>query len=143
MRKFDETIFFGREDCLEKCYILHRRLEEAFDILGGLQQPNHSDSEETEKEVDFFASNLEEDLADIGMDIIIALGLSEVLSKKKPRELNLFDAAKKYAVAVNDRLTCKSHRDYFIEKKYEDALENLGGASLDYAISVKSPPYDK
>lgn len=77
MRKFDKTIFFGCEDCLEKCYILHRRLEEAFDILGGLQQPNHSDSEETEKEVDFFASNLEEDLVDIGLDIITALGISE------------------------------------------------------------------
>jgi hypothetical protein len=67
------------------------------------------------------------------------------LSKKKlsKAEMNLFEAAKQYAVAVNDRLTCKSHREYFIEKKYEEALENLGGASLDYAISVKSPPYDK
>lgn len=142
MRKFDETIFFGREDCLEKCYILHRRLEEAFNILGGLQQPNHSDSEE----IDIFESDPKEDLVDIGLDIITALGLSEeILNKKKlsKTETNLFDAAKKYAVAVNDRLTCKSHRDYFIEKKYEDALENLGGASLDYALSVKSPPYDK
>jgi hypothetical protein len=77
MRKFDETIFFGREDCLEKCYILHRRLEEAFDILGGLQQPGHSDNEETAKEIDFFGSNLEEDLVDIGLDIITALGISE------------------------------------------------------------------
>lgn len=83
MRKFDETIFFGREDCLEKCYILHRRLEEAFDIMSGLQQPGHSDSEEIAKELDIFGSDLEEDLVDIGLDIITALGLSEVLSKKK------------------------------------------------------------
>lgn len=93
MRKFDETIFFDREDCLEKCYILHRRLEEAFDILGGLQQPNHSDNEETAKEIDFFGSDLEEDLVDIGLDIITALGLSEeileVLSKKKLNKVEI------------------------------------------------------
>lgn len=149
MIKFKEPIFFGREDCLEKCYLLHKRLEEAFSILGGLQQPDHSDSEEIAREAERNRLDSEEDLADIGIDIITALGLSkeilEVLSKKKPSkaEINLFEAAKKYAVAVNNKISCRSHQEDFMEKKYEESLENLGAASLDYAISVKSPPYNK
>ena len=136
MRKFDETIFFGCEDCLEKCYILHRRLEEAFNILGGLQQPDHSDSEEIAKQAEQVRLELEEDLADIGIDIITALGLSEeilkVLSKKKVNktEMKLFEAAKQYAVDNN------------IEEKEQLSLDNLGNAGLDYAYSVKSS-YDK
>ena len=51
MIKFKEPIFFGREDCLEKCYLLHKRLEEAFNIMSGLQQPDHSDNEKIAKEL--------------------------------------------------------------------------------------------
>jgi len=88
MRKFDETVFFGREDCLEKCYLLHRRLEEAFNIMSGLQQPDHSNSEEITKELNFFESYLEEDLVDIGLDVITALGISEEILESLNKKLS-------------------------------------------------------
>lgn len=149
MREFKRTIFFGGDDCLEQCYLLHKRLEKAFDILGGLQQPDHSDSEEFAKEAEYARLDSEKDLVDIGIDIITALGLSEeildILNKKKVNkyQTNLFNAAKDYAVAVNNKIICRSYQEDFMQKKYEESLENLGGAGLDYAISVKSPPYDK
>ncbi len=37
--KIKDVIFFGGRSCMEECYHLHRRMEEAFEILGGIQQP--------------------------------------------------------------------------------------------------------
>lgn len=74
MRKFKEIIFFGNEGCVKKCKNLHKRLDEAFNIVGGLQQPDHPDNEESAKELKIQRLNLKQELLDIVMDINSALG---------------------------------------------------------------------
>ena len=34
-----DVIFFGGDRCLEKCYKLHQKMERAFTLNGGMQQP--------------------------------------------------------------------------------------------------------
>lgn len=79
MRKFNEIIFFGNEDCLGQCYLLHKRLEEGFNIISGLQQPDHPDSEEHAKALDEERLILNEELVNIGLDILDALGISDLV----------------------------------------------------------------
>lgn len=79
MRKFKETIFFGNEDCLGQCYSLHKRLEEGFDIVSGLQQPDHPDSLEHANQLEEERIDLNKELVDIGLDILDALGLSNAI----------------------------------------------------------------
>lgn len=59
------------------------------------------------------------------------------------QEIELFNAAKNYALKVNKKISCKPFQELSMKRSYEIALERLGAASLDYAFSVKSPPYDK
>lgn len=63
-------------------------------------------------------------------------------NKVKQTETNLFEAAKNYAEIVNERLICKPLQRKNMERKYEHSLEQLGAASLEYAIAIKSYPYD-
>lgn len=88
MRKFEEEIFFSSEECVNKCKSLHKRLDEAFDILINLQQLDYFDSEEQAKKLKEKRSNFEKELLDIGMDIISALGLSEKLKNVNNRNIN-------------------------------------------------------
>lgn len=64
-------------------------------------------------------------------------------SKIKTAENNLFEAAKNYAKIVNERLMCKPLQRKNMERKYEHSLEQLGAASLEYAIAIGSSPYEK
>lgn len=91
MIKFKEPIFFGREDCLEKCYLLHKRLEEAFNIMSGLQQPDRSNSEEIAKESEYLRSDSEKELYDIGIDLITAIGLYDYVFGNPEPEYNEYD----------------------------------------------------
>lgn len=58
-------------------------------------------------------------------------------------EIELFNAAKEYAFIIIEKLRCKPFHQKMMERKYEKSLEKISAACLDYAISVKSPPYDK
>lgn len=89
MRNFKERIFFGSEDCLEKCYKLHKRLEEAFNILGGLQQPDHSDSEKIANEMKEQREENERELNDIILDLRVALG--DKIEEKSKSSFSLFE----------------------------------------------------
>ena len=91
MIKFKESIFFGREDCLEKCYLLHKRLEEAFNIMSGLQQPDHSANEKIAKESEYLRSDSEKELYDIGIDLITAIGLYDYVFGNPEPEYNEYD----------------------------------------------------
>ena len=73
MRQVDRMIFFGNHECLAKCYKLHQRLEEAFTILGGLQQPDHSSSEHMANINKREGKKLKRELIDIAADISVAL----------------------------------------------------------------------
>ena len=61
---------------------------------------------------------------------------------KKQAETNLFEAAKNYTKIVHERLLCKPLQRKNMERKYEHSLEQLGAASLEYAIAIGSWPYD-
>lgn len=58
-------------------------------------------------------------------------------------EIELFAAATEYALIVNKKLTGQYTKEYRAKKYYENSLERIGAACLDYAISVKAPPYDQ
>lgn len=79
MRKFEEEIFFSSEECVLKCQSLHKRLDEAFNILINLQQLDYFNSEEQARDLKEKRVKSEKELLDIGIDIISALGLSEKL----------------------------------------------------------------
>ena len=88
MRKFKEEIFFSSEECVQKCQSLHKRLDEAFEMLISLQQLDYFNSEEQAKELKEKRLNSEKELLDIGTDIISALGLSEKLKNVNNRNIN-------------------------------------------------------
>lgn len=63
-------------------------------------------------------------------------------TKRKTAETNLFEAAKNYTKIVHEKLLCKPLQRKNMERKYEHSLEQLGAASLEYAIAIGSWPYD-
>lgn len=77
-------------------------------------------------------------------------GISESLAPKilnannkiEKAEINLFEAAKNYSKIVHERLLCKPMQRKNMERKYKHSLEQLGAASLEYAIAIGSSPYD-
>jgi len=79
MRQFKKMIFLGNGDqSLIDCYKLHKRLEEGFDILGGLQQSDQGCANIHDKR-----HSLEKDLKDIIKDIKVALGGIKKKRRKK------------------------------------------------------------
>lgn len=85
MRNFKEQIFFGSEYYLEKCYKLHKRLEEAFNILGEL----YSDSEEIANEMKEQREENKRELNDIILDLRVALG--DKIEEKSKSSFSLFE----------------------------------------------------
>lgn len=74
MRKFKEVIFLGAPNSDFARKLLHERLDEALDILGGLQQPDHSESKEHAKQCDIDRAWWEFELSEAIMDLRVVLG---------------------------------------------------------------------
>ena len=101
----------------------------------------------TIKELSNLIQSITEDLSELGYSGIASsyiYKLENILKDfaSNDSETNLFEAAKNYAEIVNERLTCKPLQRKNMERKYEHSLEQLGAASLEYAIAIKSYPYD-
>ena len=79
----NKMIFFGNDRCEKKCYRVHKKLEEAFTILGGLQQPPHSDSEESVIKNKRITRDAKQRLEDITKDIVYSLGQKHLLNGDK------------------------------------------------------------
>ena len=69
-----KQIFFGNHGCMEECYHLHRRMEEAFQIIGGIQQPPRPcDPEESCKKYEQECREGEEEILYIANEIVKGL----------------------------------------------------------------------
>jgi len=75
MREFDKVLNMGNGDFSEiGCYRLHRRLEDGFSILSGLQQPDHSSSQK-EADLSIVERRMSrKELEDVVRDIVTAFG---------------------------------------------------------------------
>lgn len=73
MRQFNQVIFCGWEGALEEEYSLKKRMSDGLNILSGLQQPGHSDSEAAAKMQAAEEAKDQEELYDIVKDITMAL----------------------------------------------------------------------
>lgn len=62
----------------EDCDRLRQRLDEALVILGGLQQPDHPDSDEHARQCESDRTEAKRDLIDAASDIMAALGIRYV-----------------------------------------------------------------
>lgn len=77
MREFGNIIFFGQPTKYlneAQCYRLHQRLEDAFQHLSALQQPDHPESQEHFEQCKKWRTKAERELNDIINDICTALG---------------------------------------------------------------------
>lgn len=75
MRKIKDVIFFGNLDCFKGINAACTRLEDAFDIVGGMQQPDHPTSDEHAKRCVIERQTSQKELEDCLHDIAAALGL--------------------------------------------------------------------
>ena len=74
MREFRKMIFLGAgEHSTEDVKLLKDRLKSAIEILGGLQQPDHSESLEEAQENKEWREEAEQELNEIVSDIVTAL----------------------------------------------------------------------
>ena len=82
-----DQIFFGSRGCLEECYRLHRKLEEAFQIISGIQQPPRPcDPVESCKRYDRDCEEGEQELLNIATNIVKGLlGKDFVVAEKEKR----------------------------------------------------------
>lgn len=72
--KIKEQIFFGNRGCMEACYHLHRIMEEAFTIIGGIQQPPlPCDTEESSQAYEQECLEGKEDVRQIANEIVKGL----------------------------------------------------------------------
>ena len=80
MRKIHDEIFMGNgKHSLAEVYKLHRKVEKAITILGGLQQPGHPDSEERVQNEERVREQMERELRNTILDIAVGLGLKRFL----------------------------------------------------------------
>jgi hypothetical protein len=82
MREIKDILFFGSDSIYKRMYKLRARIDEGLELLSGLQQPAHSDSEESaERNQREFEEGLE-DLEDVLHDILAAFGYKGELTRE-------------------------------------------------------------
>ncbi len=70
----DSILFFGSRDSIEEQNNLRAKFEQALILLGGLQQPDHSYSEEAAKQAEQIRKEDEQEFENLVTDIMKALG---------------------------------------------------------------------
>lgn len=73
-RKFKKIVFLGSPNSKEIISSLHSRLDEALNILGGLQQPDRCENEECAKQCASDRVHYESELSNAIIDLRVALG---------------------------------------------------------------------
>ena len=73
MRYFHGLIFFGNLSCIEQTAMLRDRLNDACQLVGGLQQGGHPDSEEDALAQETMRTSDQKAVEDIVRDIAAAL----------------------------------------------------------------------
>lgn len=89
MREFHEVIFLGSPHSKQLRQELHDRLDEAIDMLGGLQQPDHPESKEHARQCEADRIYWEAQLSDAIMDLRVALGDNTAVTCSADSQFNI------------------------------------------------------
>lgn len=86
MRHIHRMIFLGSAAAIDDINKLRNRLKEALNILSGLQQPDHAESEEDARMMNEERLNFEQELKDAVADLVAAFGYdpSDLTYKQLP-----------------------------------------------------------